>query len=254
MVLTKQQESDIKNVVNEVVRQCFADESFTRVFADTISKQVAKTVSKGFEDMKAEFTMFQTQLTKLQGEYEKLSVKHNDLERKIINLESLCKDKRDEIKNEEIFNKVISLEQSNKSPQLRILGFPEASNNNSLTEDMKNFFQNSLSVKVEAIEHCIRLGSKLNGKIRPIIVTFRSMQERNMVFYNKRKLKGQNIVIREELTKFKYDLYKYAREKFGNSTWTKNGVIYIHSDGKKLVADSTGKIDEIIHKTQRPAA
>lgn len=39
------------------------------------------------------------------------------------------------------------------------------------------------------------------------------MQERNRVFYSNKKLKDQNIVIREELTKFNYEIVADSKEK-----------------------------------------
>lgn len=253
MVFTKQQDSDIKNIVKEVVRQCFADNSYTSVFADNISRQITKTLSDEFSKMKEELTTIKSQIIQLQGENDMLKNKYELIESKINNVKCDSKETTNIDGNTNIFNKVMSLEQITKSRQLRITGLPE-SNNNNLKENLKYFFQNSLSVQVDSIEFCTRVGQEADGKDRPVVVAFGSMQERNDVFYNKKKLKGQSIVIREELTKFKYGLYKYAREKFGNKTWTKNGRIIVHSEGKKLTVESIRTIDEIFEKTQEPAA
>lgn len=254
MVFTKQQDSDIKNIVKEVVRQCFADQSYTSVFADNISRQITKTLSDEFNKMKEEIEVIKTQISQLQGENDMLKIKYEATVSKLNNGESDANGTINEDGNTKtIFNKVMSLEQITKSRQLRIVGFPESKKDN-LKENLKYFFQNSLSVQVNSIESCTRLGQHTDGKNRPIVVAFGSIQERNDIFYNKRKLKGQSIVIREELTKFKYDLYKYSREKFGNNTWTKNGKIIVHSEGKKLTVESTRKVDEIFNKTQKPVA
>lgn len=253
MVFTKQQDSDIKNIVKEVVRQCFADSSYTSVFADSISRQITKTLSDEFKKMKEELATVKSQIIQLQGENDMLKNKYELMESKINNANCESKETTNVDGNTNIFNKVMSLEQITKSRQLRITGLPE-SKNNDLKENLKYFFQNSLSVQVGSIEFCSRVGQEGDGKDRPVVVAFGSMQERNDVFYNKRKLKGQSIVIREELTKFKYGLYKYAREKFGNKTWTKNGRIIVHSEGKKLTVESIRTIDEIFEKTQKPVA
>lgn len=257
MVFTKQQDSDIKNIVKEVVKQCFADDSYTSVFAENISRQITKTLSDKFSKMEEELETIKTQIAQLQGENDMWKNKNEILESKIRNIENNSEiETRENLKEHEtsnIFNKVMTLEQITKSRQLRILGLPE-SNNENLKEDLKCFFQDSLSVQVSSIEYCTRFGQVSDEKHRPVIVSFGNMQERNDVFYNKKKLKGKTVVIREELTKFNHNLFKYARQKFGNKTWTKNGKIIINSNGKKITVESKRKIDEFLNKTQTPAA
>ena len=68
---------------------------------------------------------------------------------------------------------------------------------------------------------------------RPIIVKFASYRKRNTVFYNKKKLKGSNIMITENLTKKRYDLLKLSLQKLGrNSCWSKDGRILTKYEGK----------------------
>lgn len=254
MVITKQQENDIRNIVKEVVQQCFADENLTVVFAEKISVQVTKNISEEFTKIKKDLAAIDSRINDLQGENEKLRTQNELLETKIIEIEKTLNKTTSDGENGRIFNKVMSLEQSNKSKQLRILGLPE-SNNNNLKEEVRNFIHTALAVEVNSIEFCTRLGQLQNEeKNRPVIVTFGNMHDRNEVFYNKKRLKNQKIIIREELTKFKYGIYKHARDKFGNKVWTKNGKIIIYTEGKKVIVNSIQEINEIYSKSQTPAA
>ena len=52
---------------------------------------------------------------------------------------------------------------------------------------------------------------------------------------SKSRLKGTNIVITEDLTKSRYDLYRKAVSKFGRKhVWCRDGVIHVNADGKRL--------------------
>ena len=63
--------------------------------------------------------------------------------------------------------------------------------------------------------HRIKELKKTRGKIRPIIVKFVRYNDRNIVFRNKKKLKGQKISITESLTKIRMDKLRQAKEIYG---------------------------------------
>ena len=74
-----------------------------------------------------------------------------------------------------------------------------------------------------------RLGRKREGdaKPRPIIVRFLSYRQRKMVYDTKKKLKGQNIVVTENLTKKRYSLLRKCFDSFEkNNVWVLDGRIY----------------------------
>lgn len=63
---------------------------------------------------------------------------------------------------------------------------------------------------------------------RPVIVKFISYVQRNLVFTNKKNLKGSNMGITESLTKNRLKLLNNAKEKFNkNSVWTWDGKIVV---------------------------
>ena len=61
---------------------------------------------------------------------------------------------------------------------------------------------------------------------RPIIFRFVNFKKRQEVFYSKRKLKGKNISLSENLTPTRYKLLKDAQAKFGiRKVWSTEGRV-----------------------------
>lgn len=59
--------------------------------------------------------------------------------------------------------------------------------------------------------------------------------ERGLVFYNKVKLKGSNILITEVLTQSSQEWFKECYEKFNSNCWTSYGTIFVSCIGKNTV-------------------
>ena len=79
--------------------------------------------------------------------------------------------------------------------------------------------------------HQIGEPKKTRGKIPPIIVKFARYNDRNRVFRNEKKLKGQKISITESLTKIRMDKLRQAKETYRfTNVWTINGNILLKSD------------------------
>ena len=75
------------------------------------------------------------------------------------------------------------------------------------------------------------------SKPRPIIVKFARYNIREKVFKSKKKLKGKNISITENLTGYRMNVLNEAREKFGfKNVWTYDGRILFkdNNDGQKI--------------------
>ena len=90
-----------------------------------------------------------------------------------------------------------------------------------------------LDITLRDIErtHRIRELKKTRGKIRPIIVKFVRYNDWNIVFRNKKKLKGQKISITESLTKIRMDKLRQAKEIYGfTNVWTNDGKLFFKSD------------------------
>ena len=78
------------------------------------------------------------------------------------------------------------------------------------------------------IDLCHVLPSR-KGRSHPIIIKFVKRSVRNLVFYNKKKLKKsqEKLSITESLTKKRLLLVMEAKKVFGfNNVWTNNGIVY----------------------------
>lgn len=99
----------------------------------------------------------------------------------------------------------------------------------------------------DVIARSHRLGPKKDARAtrankpnpRPIIVRFNSYRTRKEVFTCKKKLKGTNISITENLTQRRFSLYKQAIAQLrkGNC-WTNDGRIFTKVNDKLLIINS----------------
>lgn len=92
----------------------------------------------------------------------------------------------------------------------------------------------SVSLSLEDIQRSHRLGPKkiqrntrsAKGSARPIIFRLANYRKRRDVFKAKSRLKGNPISLSENLTKYRYELYKSAITKLGRgNVWTNEGRI-----------------------------
>lgn len=96
----------------------------------------------------------------------------------------------------------------------------------------------NLDIKKEDLDYCFRLGGardSTSGKPRPIIVYFRSRWQRDVVYHNKKKLKGSSVLITEVLTSERLKLFKEIRGVMKKDCWTLNGKIFILHNNKKQI-------------------
>lgn len=154
----------------------------------------------------------------------------------ISELESL-KSENEQLKrdNVSLAEKLDDLEQYTRRNSVRVLGIPENKNVNVENEVLSLFNSTlGLSVTVENIDRCHRVGAfnKSRKKPRPIIVKFVSYRTRAMVCASRRKLKGSNIVIQEDLTTRRFNLLKEVQSvvKRGKA-WSRDGRIMVEHVG-----------------------
>ncbi|KAK4887256.1 hypothetical protein RN001_003527 [Aquatica leii] len=103
-----------------------------------------------------------------------------------------------------------NLEQYGRRRNLRIFGVPE-NKNKSVEDTVIEVFKYKLNIALPnySIDVVHRLPSK-EGKRSSIMVRFTQMSMLNLIYNNKTKLKGTNIVIKEDLTKKRTMLMKEA--------------------------------------------
>ena len=97
-----------------------------------------------------------------------------------------------------------------------------------------------VNLKESDIKRAHRLGSKWDGRSRPIIARFKQISMRNSVFCNKKNFKGEknsagkSISLTENLTRLKLNALGNARTKYGQfNAWTIEGRIYAMQNGNK---------------------
>lgn len=122
------------------------------------------------------------------------------------------------------------LEQYGRRNNLRIFGVKET--DREVTDDIVVDVASKMDVKLNA--SCIdrshrvgRIGS--GGQPRPIIVKFTSYAYRSLMFRSKKKLKGTNITVREDLTKPRLKLIKDAVSAYSEkNVWSSDGVVMVN--------------------------
>uniref|UniRef100_A0A8D9AJ66 Endonuclease-reverse transcriptase n=1 Tax=Cacopsylla melanoneura TaxID=428564 RepID=A0A8D9AJ66_9HEMI len=85
---------------------------------------------------------------------------------------------------------------------IMVFNYEEKENENweTLEEAMLNLFKEDLGLtcRVEDLDECLRVGTKKEGKTRPIKIGFTSYKKKLSVLRNKKKLKGTKISITED--------------------------------------------------------
>lgn len=184
----KSQDED-ENLIKRVIEKIFVSETFLSKLVDKIS------------------TVLTTQL-------ESTIKVHTD---KVGQLEQ---------KMENISKQIDDQEQFSRRNNLRIYGVPEEMNEN-VSDKLITLFQNKLGIKVSTqdVDFCYRVKSK-EGANRCVIVRFCQNWLKQEIFRSKRKLKGSNIVIKEDLTLRRVSVYKQACIKFDpKNVWSSEGKV-----------------------------
>lgn len=212
MVFTERQKGELKEITKEmskeVLRELTSDSRFLDALTDKLVSKILDQVSSHIENLK--------------GKISELEKKVNTLEDGKKNATTKCE----------------QLEQYAKLKQLRIYGIQENKGEN-LKQTINNVFCHKLNLENISMDDCYRIGTFEVNKSRPVIVNFENMQQRNLVYFNKKKLKGSKIAITEELIKSTYELFLFAKENVGrDKVWTIGGRIFTKVDGRKLVIRS----------------
>lgn len=201
MVLSRAQIAEFEGVLMEA----FKKESFIQAISTSISDIVGKRINDIIAKYETKMMEFQTGMDVLKTE--------NATLKKQCNL------------------KVDFLEQYSRRNNIRIFGIPENGK-----ESVELLVMDMISTKLglnmppDYIERCHRVGKNTN-KPRPIIVKFLSHKYKNAVFSAKSKLKETRILIKEDLTKLRFDAMKSLTVTYGfKNVWTYDGGIF-YKDG-----------------------
>lgn len=134
-------------------------------------------------------------------------------------------------------------EQFRKRNALRLIGIEEAADNEDPVDLVIKFINKSLDVTCQNndIDSAFRIGKKKQESHRAILVNFVRNIKKNEVYNAKRKLKGTQYSLFEDLTPDRYELLLAAKKKLGNTNvWTSGGHIYAWNERqrKKIVIHS----------------
>lgn len=169
---------------------------------------------------------------------------HRSLEPMISSLREEVKNLKEEVerKNNQIHvlqhtidSKTDELEQYQRRNSLRIFGYTESDREN--TDDIAIQVAQTLKVDLSYadIDRSHRVGRKIEGRERPIIVKFTSYRKRAEVFRAKRLLINTKITVREDLTKKRVELLRKCIDKFGlKNVWTQDGTIIVKDKNYKI--------------------
>lgn len=224
MGFTERQKSELRLIYQEsskeMVSNLISDSSFIQAMANAVADVVTRKISTRLDKMNGDISSLQTGVSNIQGQ------------------------------NEELQLKVDCLEQKLKLDKLRVYGIKEGSEDD-LRSGIEKILSEKLGIDDSGVEFCRRLGGKrgaadTTSKPRPVLVTFKTVHDRNQIFYNKKNLKGTKIVITEELTKCRYDLLMLARDKFGRgNAWSRQGDIFAKAKGSRVLLKSEEDIAKL---------
>lgn len=121
-------------------------------------------------------------------------------------------------------------------------------------ENVSEVLVNILSTKMHLsditmgdLQSCHRLGAP-SGKPRPVLVRFRELEVRHVVWESKTTLKNTGIVVSEFLTKSRHDIFMAARKHFGiRSCWSVDGKIaIILPDKSRKKIETAGELQSLV--------
>lgn len=205
-------QANIKILVNKF---CSSEE-----FISLLTKTIASTITKEFEE---KIALLEAENKSLKASMEKQTQILQNMSEKCENMDQILRNKT-----------------------IRIYGVKEQKNENILkivTEILKT------NVRIDAekvqIEHCYRIGKHDKDKIRPIIVQFARLGDKQLVYGKKRNLKGSRLIIREDLSRDKIQLLKMVISKVGDDgkVWTSDGRIFYKFNGGEEIVRIKSKSD-----------
>ncbi len=153
---------------------------------------------------------------------------------------------KDRKKIEELTTAIDEIQQDKFKSSVQIVGLPESKKEEDDVKKIVKLAQDKIGMKLKKhdIPHVYRLGKKIEGKARDIIVKFAEKKMRDS-FYQKRKKTAphkdpkMNIYVNDQLTNYRKGLFYQARKLLKShklhAAWTQNGNVLVRkSEGEPL--------------------
>jgi hypothetical protein len=134
-----------------------------------------------------------------------------------------------ELRMQQAEREINDLEQYSRRSHLRLYKLPEAARGKTedLTSKVCSIFTDLVGVKtVPADIEVVHRAGRVGERARPVLVRFFDRKKRDEILRNRRKLKGKNLVVDEDLTVMNYKLLKKAQgHSAAMSVWSSNGKV-----------------------------
>ena len=243
----------------DLIHEMMHNEDF-KLFFKTIMKEAVKEENTEYRERISELEKQVCNLNeeneKMKGDMHELKCSNEKLEQKNTSLQSQADNLQSEV---ELRSMVLEdLQQYSRRNCVLVTGVPEEKDENT-DELIKHLSTDKLKVPLadEDIDRSHRVGKpKTKGKARAIIVKFTRHNKKTQIIKARRKLRGSNIGIQEQLTTFKLFFLEKARKLVKMSTiakaaWTWDGrvtVLVQPSDkvpGKKVTINRIEDLNDI---------
>lgn len=149
-----------------------------------------------------------------------------------------------EDKLEKAYETIDALEQYSRRNSIRIYGLPPTPNENP-DDTLIKFCKEKLNVEIKKgmLDSCHRLGKDEN-RSKPLLVKFVSREVKREIYSRKSKLKGTELIIREDLTRRKFQLLKSVKSKL-NAAWTNDCNIFTKVNGKIIKINNFSDLNKV---------
>ncbi len=217
----------------------------------TIIRAQATDVMKGIiaeevkSHMKDEITSIKRQVTELESKINTLEEQSLKKDRLIRRLE--FENQKDKKKIVDLTTTLDELQQDTLRSNVQIVGLPESKEKEDDAKKIIKLANDKLKMKLKKqdLSEVYRLGKKIEGKMRDIVVKFAEKKARDK-FYLKRKETAphkdpkQNIYINDQLTELRKGLFYQARKSLKahklHAAWTQNGNVLVRkSEGGSVI-------------------
>lgn len=145
---------------------------------------------------------------------------------------------------QETQEKLDKLQQENKKSNLIVFGLNETTQENIREKLIDTCEDANVSSVVNSIRMCHRLGKTNNKNPRPILLKFKNEDCRSEFLLMRKYYARSKIYFKEDLTKRRLDLLKYASVKFGfRNVWSTGGIVKIKIGGEIFSVKSKDDCD-----------
>lgn len=223
MPVTRDVREQIEKSVNQAIIISLQNEEIIKTISKAVSQAVLQTFEKKLNDLEESVAFLKTEIN---------NIKRDNLN-KMEQLEEFVAD-NSRLKSSDL-QRLDQIDQVNRSTALRIFNMEEKPSENIKTEIIKLLTTKmEINLKIEDIEKCYRVETKVKQERRGIYVKFSSLPIKQIIYAKKKMLKGTRIVVKEDLTKTRLDLVNQVAEKIGvKNVWTQNGKIFVFVNEKK---------------------